>query len=142
MTDNCKLTTPDMTIKTKKSKITSYIQTHVPEYNLTFSRDKQTNKNTDDSQLIKLRKIIQKPNELMELSKTLDETDKQLDNDNFTTHKYVTYSIVSSFTGTIIIIMAIAIVYVIRRNKSKNEKTIEVNINPMTKPRHIQEHSK
>jgi len=78
----------------------------------------------------------------MELSKTLDETDKQLDNDNFTTHKYVTYSIVSSFTGTIIIIMAIAIVYVIRRNKSKNEKTIEVNINPMTKPRHIQEHSK
>lgn len=47
----------------------------------------------------------------MDLSNTLNEIDKQLDNDNFTTHKYVVYSIISNFIGILIIIIVIAIIY-------------------------------
>ncbi|XP_024888575.1 uncharacterized protein LOC112465302 [Temnothorax curvispinosus] len=138
--DKCKIITPDMTARTNTYERTTYVQTYLPDYNITFKHTPQTNRQLNTVKTSKFRKIIQKPSELMELSKQLTEIDGNLDKSEMNIHKYTTYPILSSFTGTVLIIIAIAIIYIIKRNKNKPNTSMNLNLNPMSKPRIIQEH--
>lgn len=138
--EKCKVVTPDVLIRANKLTITTYIQTHLPDYNLTKLLDRQTDETVERIRAIKLRKIIKNPTELMDLSERLNEISEDLDNNNYDTNKHIVYPIASSFTGIIVISVIIAILYVRKRHTAKKEKPLELNINPMCKPKAIQEH--
>lgn len=140
--EKCKLTTQDVIIRTKKPAVITIVQTNLPDYNLTMIHDKRNEKILDKIRPIKLRKVIRNPTELRDLSERLDETNEDLNNNYFTTNEHVIYPVASSCTGIIIIIIItiIAIMYVKKKYKTDKKKLPETNINPMCKPKIIQEH--
>lgn len=131
----CKIVTPDVIIRTKKSIPVTYIKTRIPDYNLTLTPQKQTDRLLNKIEAIKLRKIIKNPSEMMELSKTLTDIDKQINEDNLQVQKHIIYPAISSITGTIIIISVIAIIYTIKKSQAKRKASTNVNLNPISIPR-------
>lgn len=112
LNENCKLTTLDMTLRTKKLIGTRYIQMHLPEFNLTLTKE---HKEFDTK--IKLRQdtifeqVIKDPAEIDKLSLSLEELNKEIENSEsniFAKYKHAIYHIGSS-TITIIRIIVIGI---------------------------------
>jgi len=135
----CKIVTPDVIIRTKKSTLVTYIKTHIPDYNLTLTPKKQTDRLLNRIEAIKLRKIIKNPSELMELSKTLTDIDEQINEDNLQIREHILYPAISSITGTVIISL-VAITYAIKKNQAKKKAPINVKLNPISIPRVSREH--
>jgi len=75
----CKLTTADMTVKIIGIiKATTSLQTRLPEYNLTRLRKQLKHKDLNQPEVVKLRKIIRDPTELMDLSIKLQDVTAEL----------------------------------------------------------------
>lgn len=125
--ENCKLKTPHVILSTRKPIETKYIQTYLPEYNLTLE-----NKNKKYISEIKrkqeiLKPIIKDPVELTKLSLSVKEIDEALNEEEYTFHNpKVVYPI---GIGTTIMIIGIAIgtVFILRKrkNKKRNKQKIE-----------------
>ncbi|XP_067216243.1 uncharacterized protein [Linepithema humile] len=108
--ENCKVIATDMTIKTKNVEQIANIQTYLPNFNLTFSKDQNTQNKKSPLQGLKFKKIIQDPKELMDLSNKLEEINKDV-NDNlknpFAEQAFVYPMTTSSIAVVIAIILAI-----------------------------------
>lgn len=116
--ENCKLTTTDVLIKTKKQIGTHNIQLKLPEFNLTIN--KENNRYITTKRKETLIPIINNPTELVKLGQSLEEIDEELDNNNIRINKYVIYPI-SSLIVIIIITATIGItMLIIRKNPQHN----------------------
>lgn len=134
--EKCKLVTPDIIIKANKPAITTYINTKIPDYNLTNILKKQTNEPKDKVESIKLRKIIRNPSELMKLSNTLAETDRQINKDSLLIREHIIYPAISGITGTIIILSIVVLTHLVRRRKqTKKEQQDKISTIQISIPR-------
>ncbi|KYN29314.1 hypothetical protein ALC57_01254, partial [Trachymyrmex cornetzi] len=99
---DCKLTTPDLTLRTKSILNVQYIKEYLPEYNLTCHFEKDID--IDLSKRIPLKQLIKNPKELTELSLGTREVEEYLgkSNTHVFSNKYVMYPI---GTGTVILII-------------------------------------
>jgi len=102
LNENCKLTTPNITLTTQQQLSTQYVHVHLPDFNLTLVRKDTDKQNMKLSKQARLESIIKEP-ELTKLSISLDEISKNLDDneESIFRSKYVMYLLGSS---TIILI--------------------------------------
>lgn len=117
MTGNCKLNTPDMIITTRSQPNTKILNIILPHFNITRTKHTATSEPKTN-----LRPIIRNGKELAELSLSLENAKKYLEDKtvNVLTNKNIMYPLGS---GTIIvIIIAITIGIILGRKKYKNEK--------------------
>lgn len=107
-----------MIIKTSGVIDTTYLPTYLPEYNISNLKFDLSNTSIKPN-VVKLKKIIQNPNELMDLSTRLQEITKELDKTNNYPflQKQVIYPISGSFA-----ILIISIIIIISWRAHKNCK--------------------
>lgn len=117
MLGNCKLNTPDMIITTRSQPNTRILKTILPDFNIT-----QTKHTASSEPKTNLRPIIRNSKELAELSLSIENAKKYLEDKttNVFTNKNIMYPLGS---GTIlVIIIAITIGIILGRKKYNKEK--------------------
>ncbi|KYM97337.1 hypothetical protein ALC62_11981 [Cyphomyrmex costatus] len=88
LTGNCKLTTSEIILRTKTQLETRYIQTNVPEFNLTLNKEQETT--FDLPKRTPLRHIIKDTEELTKLSLETSEIQEYLKGDNIlSNYRYI-----------------------------------------------------
>jgi len=119
--ENCKVITTDMTIKTIKSIPNAVIQTYLPNFNLTFNKNRKLRNNKNMIEGLKFEKIIQDPKELMDLSTQIEEINK-LQEHNFQNPFMEKTFIYPMTTSSIAVVIAIilAIILVLKIWKEQN----------------------
>lgn len=81
LNENCKLTTSDMTLRTKRFIGTRVIQMHMPEFNLSLTKNhKEFNTNIKLKHDTIFEPIIKDPADIVKLSLSLDELNKEIEN--------------------------------------------------------------
>jgi len=122
LSNNCRLTTPDVIVTTQQQLNARYIHTHLPEFNLTLIRDSMDDRNIKPNKQTQLEPIIKDAEELTKLSVSLGEIRENLDKEQgIFQNKYVTYSLGSS---TVLIILASGIGLSLWYIKKKKQKPI------------------
>jgi len=86
---NCKLTTPEVTLKTTSQFHSKDIMTLLPKFNITSIQETNEN-NIKPSKKLKLKQVIDNPIKLIELSNNLNEINKELEKnkENILQNKY------------------------------------------------------
>jgi hypothetical protein len=122
--ENCKLTTPDIIIKTKRQTNMKPIQMHLADFNLTLTTENRPNKEQAKKE-IRLEPVIRNPSELMELSLDLNEINKELDQpqESLIKNPYVIYPVGSTLTILLIVsVIGISICITKRIKKRKSDR--------------------
>ncbi|XP_077282357.1 uncharacterized protein LOC143908537 [Temnothorax americanus] len=117
--DSCKLTTPDIYLETTNRVYNKYVKMYLPEFNITDIIEKSitVNNKIESDKEIKLEPIIKDPTELMKISLSLEEIQKEMENNqpSIFTNKNIIYSIGSTVTIVIVISIIAVIIYVIKK---------------------------
>jgi len=95
---NCKLTTPEVTLKTTSQLHSKVIIAHLPKFNITSIQEINDENNIKLSKKLKLKQVIDNPIKLIELSNSLNEINKELEKneENILYNKYFVYPIGSN----------------------------------------------
>jgi hypothetical protein len=119
--DSCKLTTPDIYLETTNRVYNKYIKMYLPEFNATDTIEKgiTINNKIESDKEIKLEPIIKDPSELIKLSLSLDEIQKEMENNqpSILTNKNIIYPLGSTVTIVIIISIIVIVIYVIKKRR-------------------------
>jgi len=116
---NCKLITPEVTLKTRSQIESKFITAHLPKFNITRISENIVNDkdNKNPIERLQLRHVIDNPTKLIDLSNSLNEINNELEkgeNDIFQ-NKYFMYPI-GSINFVIILCTIIAIIiYICKR---------------------------
>jgi len=94
---NCKLTTPEVTLKTT-SQLHSKIMAHLPKFNITSIREIIDENNVKLLKKLKLKQVIDNPIKLIKLNNSLNKINKELEKneENILHNKYFVYPIGSA----------------------------------------------
>jgi len=78
---NCKLLTPDVTLKTRSQIESKFITAHLPKFNITrISENIVNNKDTKNTiEKLQLRHVIDNPTKLIDFSNSLNEINNELE---------------------------------------------------------------
>jgi len=111
---NCRLATPDVTLKTTNQIESKFITAHLPKYNINQISEKIVNNKYNKKQIekLQLKHVIDNPTKLIDFSNSLSEINKELDKNenNIFQNKDFIYPVGSiSFVITVCIIIAITI---------------------------------
>ncbi|XP_032677802.1 uncharacterized protein LOC116847183 [Odontomachus brunneus] len=114
--EQCKLIINEITIQAQGVIEDKIIETYIPEYNITIAKEQIDTINNTIPRL-KMKKIIQNPTELTDLSREITQTQKDLENSSnpsiFTNYKHLVYTTAPS--GIIIIIIIIIVIFLLRK---------------------------
>jgi len=130
---NCKLTTPEVTLKTISqldSKL--IIVAHLPKFNIN-SIQETNEKNNVKFKKLKLKQVIDNPIKLIELSNSLNEINKELEEneENMFHNKYFVYP-VGSVTIITIILVIIKLALCVSKKRRRNNRAIPIRSNKYT----------
>jgi len=122
---NCKLTTPEVTLKTTSQLHSKVIMAHLPKFNITSIQETNNENNVKPSKKLKLKQVIDNPIKLIELSNSLNEINKELgkNEENIFQNKYFVYPIGSATIITIILIIIGLTLCVTRKWRRNNRAT-------------------
>jgi len=119
---NCRLTTPEVTLKTTSQLHPKVIMTHLPKFNISLVKESNNENNLKPSKRLKLKQVIDNPIKLIELSDNLNQINKELEQDeeNIFQNKYF----MGSATIITIILATIALTLcVIHKQRCNNQAT-------------------
>jgi len=104
---NCKLTTPEVTLKTTSQLHSKVIMAHLPKFNISSIKETNNENNIKPSKKFRLKQIIDNPIKLIELNNSLNEINKELEKNekNILQNKYFIYPIGSATIITIILVV-------------------------------------
>jgi len=122
---NCKLTTPEVTLKTTSQLHSKVIMAHLPKFNITSIRETNNENDIKSSKKLKLKQVIDNPIKLIELSHSLNEINKELEKseENIFQNKYFVYPMGSATIITIILIIIGLTLCVIKKRRRNNRAT-------------------
>jgi len=122
---NCKLTTPELTLKTTSQLHPKVIMAHLPTLNISLIKESKNENNLKPSKRLSLKQVIDNPIKLVELSDSLNQINKELEQneENILQNKYFVYPMGSATIITIILIVIALIICVTKKWKRKNRAT-------------------
>lgn len=116
---DCKMITADMTVKTLTSTSGASIQAYLPQYNITLANKELASGTTGFIEPVKLKKIIQNPRMLMELSNKLEGLESELNENEFLKPIFI-YPVA---TGTLVFVIIISVLIgIIIKSKCKGNR--------------------
>ena len=120
LNENCKLTTTDVTIQTKKRTDTKIVQMYLPEFNVTIEESIIIDNKIDSEKEIKLEPVIRDPAELIKLSLSLDEIKREVENNqpSVFANKNIVYPVGSATLIITILVIKIKSIYIIRKKRN------------------------
>jgi len=119
---NCKLTTPEVILKTPSQLHSKVIMAHLAKFNINSTRETNDENNVKPSKKLKLKQVIDNPIKLIELSNSLNKINKELEKneENILPNKYFVYPIGSATIITIILIIIGLTLCIIRKRRRNN----------------------
>jgi len=122
---NCKLTTPEITLKTTSQLHPKVIMAHLPTFNISLIKESKNENNLKPSKRLSLKQVIDNPIKLIELSDSLNQINKELEQNegNIFQNKYFVYPIGSATIIMIILIVIGLIICVTKKWKRNNRAT-------------------
>jgi len=122
---NCKLTIPELTLKTTRQLHPKVIMAHLPTFNISLIKESKNENNLKPSKGLSLKQVINNPIKLIELSDSLNQINKELEQneENILQNKYFVYPIGSATIVTIIFIVIGLIICVTKKWKRNNRAT-------------------
>jgi len=122
---NCKLTIPELTLKTTSQLHPKVTMAHLPTFNISLIKESKNENNLKPSKRLSLKQVIDNPIKLIELSDSLNQINKELEQNegNIFQNKYFVYPIESATIITIILIV-IGLIICVKLICAKNGNAI------------------
>lgn len=119
--ENCKVITANTIIRSQKTVYIKSIQTYLPNLNISLLQDLAKYEN--DTEKVKLKKIISNPNEFGYLKMSINKIKKDLEDNQESVFQQKQFIYPMTTSGAVVLIMIIVIIYVIIK-KLKNKRNL------------------
>jgi len=123
----CKLTTPEVTLKTTSQLHSKFIMAYLLKFNIISIQEPNDENNVKLLKKLKLKQVIDNPIKLIKLSNSLNEINKELkkNEENILHNKYFVYP-VRSVTIITIILVIIGLALCVSKKRRRNNRMIPI----------------